>query len=216
MARPGRLPSPAMLIALVALIIALGGTSYAAISLPKNSVGTKQIRKRAVTKSKIRPNAITSSKVKNRSLLAKDFKAGQLPAGPKGDKGDKGDAGRSALSSLQSGDVESGAFGLEEAGAAGNLHGALVSFPIALPAAISGTNVHFITGVSGANCPGAGQADPGHLCFYRTYESGVTGSPTFFQLNGLTSGASPNGTLLQFSQTAGTTAVVLGTWTYHA
>jgi hypothetical protein len=45
MFRPSRLPSPATLIAVVALIIALGGTSYAAISLPKNSVGTKQIRK---------------------------------------------------------------------------------------------------------------------------------------------------------------------------
>jgi hypothetical protein len=53
MFRPSRLPSPATLIAVVALIIALGGTSYAAISLPKNSVGTKQIRKGAVTKSKI-------------------------------------------------------------------------------------------------------------------------------------------------------------------
>jgi hypothetical protein len=34
MFRPSRLPSPATLIAVVALIIALGGTSYAAISLP--------------------------------------------------------------------------------------------------------------------------------------------------------------------------------------
>jgi hypothetical protein len=100
MPRSTRLPSPAMLVALVALVIALGGTSYAAITLPKNSVGTKQIRKhavtaskikaRAVTKSKIRANAVRSSKVKDGSLLAKDFKAGQLPAGPKGDKGDPG------------------------------------------------------------------------------------------------------------------------------
>jgi hypothetical protein len=37
-------PSPAMVVACFALAIALGGTSYAAVSLPKNSVGTKQLR----------------------------------------------------------------------------------------------------------------------------------------------------------------------------
>ena len=70
--------------ATLALIVALGGTSYAAITLPRNSVGSKQIKKRAVTNSKLRPNAVTTSKVKDGSLRAKDFKAGDLPAGPAG------------------------------------------------------------------------------------------------------------------------------------
>ncbi len=35
-----RLPSPAMVVACVALTVALGGTGYAAIKLPRNSVGT--------------------------------------------------------------------------------------------------------------------------------------------------------------------------------
>jgi hypothetical protein len=48
-----RAPSPALVIALIALFVALGGTTYAATSLPKNSVGTKQIRNKAVTASKI-------------------------------------------------------------------------------------------------------------------------------------------------------------------
>ena len=34
-------PSPAMVIALVALTVALGGTGYAAVTLPTNSVGTE-------------------------------------------------------------------------------------------------------------------------------------------------------------------------------
>jgi hypothetical protein len=80
------------MIATMALFIALGGGAYAAATLPKNSVGSKQLK----------ANAVTSSKVKNRSLLALDFKAGQLPRGAKGDqgtqgiqglKGDKGDTG---------------------------------------------------------------------------------------------------------------------------
>jgi hypothetical protein len=76
-------PSPPMVVAFVALLVALAGTSYAAIQLPANSVGTKQLKK----------NAVTGKKVKNRSLRAVDFAAGQLPKGEKGDKGDPGPAG---------------------------------------------------------------------------------------------------------------------------
>jgi hypothetical protein len=36
-------PSPAMLVALIALFVALGGTSYAALKLPANSVGSAQV-----------------------------------------------------------------------------------------------------------------------------------------------------------------------------
>ena len=67
-----RRPSPALVISCVALALALGGTSFAAVSaLPKNSVGTPQLK----------ASAVTSAKVKNRSLLRADFASGQLPAG---------------------------------------------------------------------------------------------------------------------------------------
>src|SRR3954452_8791985 len=88
-------PSPAMVVALVALFVAMGSAGYAAFKLPKNSVGSKQIKK----------NAVNSSKVANGSLIAGDFKAGQLPAGPQGlkggtgAKGDKGDQGNPCLPS---------------------------------------------------------------------------------------------------------------------
>ena len=59
--------------ATLALVIALGGTSYAAIKLPRNSV--------------------TSATVKDRSLMKKDFKTGQLPAGKRGPAGPQGPAG---------------------------------------------------------------------------------------------------------------------------
>lgn len=57
----------------LALFIALGGTSYAALKLPAGSV--------------------TSREVKNRSLLAVDFKRGQLPRGAQGRVGPVGPAG---------------------------------------------------------------------------------------------------------------------------
>jgi hypothetical protein len=87
------LPSPAMLVACVALVVALGGVSYAATMLPKNSVGTTQLKKKAVTSAKLKKNAVNGAKVKNRTLMAADFKAGQLPAGPRGPKGDAGPQG---------------------------------------------------------------------------------------------------------------------------
>ena len=69
-------------IGLVALCIALTGTAYAA-TLPRNSVGGAQLKK----------NAVTSPKVKKSSLLASDFRPGQLPAGPAGATGPRGPEG---------------------------------------------------------------------------------------------------------------------------
>jgi hypothetical protein len=79
---PGR-PSPAMAVALIALLVALAGTSYAAVKLPRNSVGGPQLKR----------NAVTGDKVHDGSLFANDFAAGQIPKGPKGDAGPQGPGG---------------------------------------------------------------------------------------------------------------------------
>lgn len=80
-------PSPALVVACVALFVALGGTGYAALKLPKNSVGSKQIKKRAVRNSEIANNAVTGAKVRRGSLTASDFRASSLPSGPAGPPG---------------------------------------------------------------------------------------------------------------------------------
>jgi hypothetical protein len=59
-------------IAMLALFVALGGTTYAATALPKNSVGTKQIKNNAVISAKIKANAVTGAKVKDDSLTGTD------------------------------------------------------------------------------------------------------------------------------------------------
>ncbi len=85
-----------MAIAVVALMVALGGTTYAVNALPRNSVGNEQLRKNSVGNAELRKNAVTSAKVKNRSLLAVDFKPGQLnrlvptSIGPTGQQGTSG------------------------------------------------------------------------------------------------------------------------------
>ena len=87
-------PSPAMVVACLALLVALTGTSVAAVqALAPNSVGTAQLRANAVTNAKLRNNAVTGAKVRNRSLSAADFASGSLPAGPQGPAGAAGPAG---------------------------------------------------------------------------------------------------------------------------
>ena len=68
----------------LALFVALGGTSYAAVKLPANSVGTRQLKRGAATAGKIKPH----------SLLLSNFKAGQLAAGAQGPTGPQGPAGK--------------------------------------------------------------------------------------------------------------------------
>lgn len=97
-------PSPAMVVACLALLVALGGTSVAAVqALAPNSVGTAQLRANAVTAAKIKNrnvtgaklafNAVTGATVRNRSLSAADFIASSLPVGPQGPAGAAGPAG---------------------------------------------------------------------------------------------------------------------------
>jgi hypothetical protein len=89
-----RRPSPALVIACIALGVALGGTGYATVlQVPRNSVGPAQLKASAVTNAKLASNAVTSAKVRNRSLLRADFAVGQLPAGPAGPTGPTGPAG---------------------------------------------------------------------------------------------------------------------------
>ena len=67
-------PTPAGVIACLALAIALGGSAFAATTLvPRNSVGSAQVI--------------------NGSLLKKDFKRGQLQRGPQGPQGGQGPQG---------------------------------------------------------------------------------------------------------------------------
>jgi hypothetical protein len=105
--------SPATVIATVALIVALGGTSYAAVALAPNSVGTSQIKEGAVQSSDIKDGTIVSadiaagaiqtsdlSKVAAKALDGKDGKDGaQGPAGPAGATGPAGPAGASGAGS---------------------------------------------------------------------------------------------------------------------
>jgi hypothetical protein len=74
------LPSPAMVVAILALILALTGSAFAALA--KNSVGTRQLKSKSVTTGKIAKNAVNSSKVADHSLTGQDINVGALGTVP--------------------------------------------------------------------------------------------------------------------------------------
>lgn len=97
-------------VAYLAIFVALGGTSYAAVKVAKNSVATKQLKS----------NAVNSAKVKNGSLLAAEFGSAQVPKGARGAKGDTGDQGAVGIAGIDGGKGEKGLPG-DPAGNAGQL-----------------------------------------------------------------------------------------------
>jgi hypothetical protein len=136
-----RAPSPALVISLAALFVALGGTTYAAVGLPKNSVGSRQLKKNAVTSAKIKNGAVTARKIDKKGLevpnaahaKAADALGGHaaryfLPAG--GTAANSSELGGSAAGSFQSRVTGacSGSSGIAAIAAAGTVTCAGVQF----------------------------------------------------------------------------------------
>jgi hypothetical protein len=82
----------ANVVSLLALFVALSGGAYA-LTIPKNSIGAKQLKRNSVQGSEIKRGAVGASEVRNGSLLSEDFRRGQLPSGPTGPTGPQGPQG---------------------------------------------------------------------------------------------------------------------------
>ena len=76
---PRRLPSPALVVAGLALVVALGGTTYAATALPKNSVGAKQLKSGSVSTVKLAKGSVTSRQIKDHTIVAADIAKSAIP-----------------------------------------------------------------------------------------------------------------------------------------
>jgi hypothetical protein len=82
----------------IALFVALGGTSYAVAT---GSIGSREIKNSTIRGKDVKNNSLTgrdvsrlgSPDVRDSSLLATDFKPGQLPAGAQGPAGKDGAPG---------------------------------------------------------------------------------------------------------------------------
>src|SRR5215216_4485897 len=80
--------SYANVMATVAVFVALGGSSYAALTITG-----KNVKDSSLTGKDIKNSSLTTSDVRNGSLLSGDFKSGQLPRGAQGPQGPQGTQG---------------------------------------------------------------------------------------------------------------------------
>jgi hypothetical protein len=163
-------PSPSLAVSLAALVVALGGTGYAVTRLPKNSVGTAQIKQ----------NAVTGAKVKAGSLDASDFKAGALSAaaaglagtqGPTGPAGPQGPAGPTGATGATGPEGPTFAFSDSQLLASpvqitGNT--TVISYPVTIPRAglLTGT-------VTGRVFPSSGPVGDRALAYCRVWMAPV-------------------------------------------
>ena len=72
-----RLPSPAMIVASVALFVALGGTSYAVAT---GSIDSREIKNGTIVEKDVKKSGLEGSDIKDGALAARDVKAGSLTA----------------------------------------------------------------------------------------------------------------------------------------
>jgi hypothetical protein len=179
----------------VALFVALGGTSYAA-TLPRNSVGSKQLKS----------NAVTSAKIRNGAIRSQDLATGVVRRGQRGAPGPAG----SIADTLPSGKTLRGRFDATDPGVntVGDAVFDSISFGAQLTTAPARTIV--LNPPGPANCPGTvadPQAAPGHLCIYVGDRANVSSIDTI--VDGVASGATTR-------QGAGIYAVSSSTGSYGA
>lgn len=83
-----RKPTPSLVVAVGALVVALGGTSYAV-----TQVGSPEIRDGSVRSVDVRNDTLRSGDIKNGTLRRSDFAAGVLEQGDRGPRGATGPRG---------------------------------------------------------------------------------------------------------------------------
>jgi hypothetical protein len=215
-----------MLVALVGLFVALGGSSYAALQLPRGSVGTKQLKN----------NAVTSRKVKNNSLLVRDFRASQraLLRGPQGERGELGERGERGLQGVQgvqgppgtsvfastipAGTTVIGNWYAAPTDGAATVGFYEATFPTNAPAAISAANSNMGAGTANAvdadaACAGsatAPTAPAGKMCWYVGFQVGLSALQGFASAGSQVAGAAVQVTA------AVANSYARGAWAYTA
>jgi hypothetical protein len=170
-----QLRSPAMLVALVALVASMASSSYAQPVRAQVSA--------LITGKKIKNGSVTTADIKNRSLLRKDFKKGQLragrrgpagpsgPAGPAGPQGRPGAPGASAVAPLSSGATARGYIGYNgHATGGGQDFSAFATLPAGVSVTLSNgmVDIDQVDEVNG-RCTGNAQsatAPAGVVCVY--------------------------------------------------
>ena len=139
-----RRPSPALVVAVLALSVALGGTSYAAMT---------------ITGAQVKDGSITTRDIRDHTLRTEDFERGSRPA-----------LASAASAGLQSGEILAGAFDVRgQATQAGETFRTTLPFGHKLPAQPTAVRLLANPGFTTPDCQGwGGDPDPapGVLCIY--------------------------------------------------
>jgi hypothetical protein len=218
--------SPAMIVAMLALFVALTGTAVATTSA-------------VITGKQIKNNSITGADVKNKSLTPRDFKGSvrgprglRGPAGPQGAQGPQGTQGAQGAQGAQGiqgiqgppgpfpdGDVPSGktlrgAYAVR--GQDGSIEPAYTSISFGFTLA-SAPTVHYINQGTAppAQCPGTvtnPQAQAGHLCVYEEGGSNLGTRGLFDPTTGTTGPASRYGAGVYANSSGAGSFSLWGTW----
>jgi hypothetical protein len=97
-----RRPSPSFVLAFIALIVALGGVSYAAVTINgknirNNSIPGKKLKNGAVTNQKVKANSLQANRLTSAARASLRGASGPQgpagPVGPAGPNGARGEAG---------------------------------------------------------------------------------------------------------------------------
>jgi hypothetical protein len=136
--------------ATLALMIALGGTSYAAFTLPHNSVGPRQIR----------AGAVRSRQVKNGSLAVRDLSSAARKSlrgitGPPGPAGPQGPQGAAAAEYFAVVNAAGQAVAGNSSG--GGHQGPVGSYLIAFPRSLAGCALTATLGTNDSSTTAAGR-----------------------------------------------------------
>jgi hypothetical protein len=180
-------PPPSLIISILALFVALGGTSYAAVKL-----NGKNIKAGTVTGKQIKNNSISGTDIKQGSVKRGDLATDIGTLGAKGDKGDKGDPGENGAGVLDdtipSGKTVIGNWALTASNGtpAAHFYYENIAFPVPAAVGPDSGSVNFSSNPLGiatddadSSCTGssiAPTAPPGKVCLY-TSSSGKSLSP---------------------------------------
>jgi hypothetical protein len=144
--------------AILALFVALGGTGYAAVTLPRNSVGSAQIKSGSVGSAELKSSAVTSRAIRNRTIMLSDLSPSARislrgQAGPQGPAGPSGVTLRAAVpsgGSVQRGNATSAAH-------QGGTNEYRVAFDRDVSSCVATATLATVPTSAGADQPGAGR-----------------------------------------------------------
>jgi hypothetical protein len=149
-----RRPSGAMLVALTALFVSMGGVGYAASTLPANSVGTNQLQHSSVVHSKLRFNSVSYQDIQQRAIGLKRADLNQLQERVGGKCG----AGTAVGSVANNGTVGCNAARPAEYGSTGTASVPAALTPVTSETLPAGASYLAVANPSATNSSGAGEA----------------------------------------------------------